>query len=115
MAMLWYKYGIYAWNFEVGSTFQPPFQSSNPNGVWAHAESQEFANGLIELMRVAYDFDKDKQRPTSTVVTSSSSEPGMVDVTFDVSEPAAVFYTLDGQQADLRVEHVRRRGHPGAG
>jgi hypothetical protein len=115
MAMLWYKYGIYAWNFEVGSTFQRPFQSSNPNGVSAHAESQEFANGLIELMRIAYDFDKDKQRPTSSVVTSRSGEAGMVDITFDVSEPAAVFYTLDGQQADLRVEHVRRRGHPGAG
>lgn len=96
--MLWYKYGIYAWNFEVGSTFQPPFESANPNAASAHAESQEFANGLIELMRVAYDFGKDNQRPTSTVVTSSSSEPGMVEVTFDVSEPAAVFYTIDGSK-----------------
>ena len=94
--MLWYKHGVYAWNFEVGTQFQPPFTNEDPDGASAHAESQEFANGLIELMRVAYDFDKDKQRPTSSVTVSTSNQPGMADVTFEVSEPAAVFYTLDG-------------------
>ena len=93
--MLWYKYGIYAWNFEVGTTFQPPFQSANPNAASAHAESQEYANGLVELMRVAYDFDKDKQRPESSVRTTPSATPGHVDVMFDTTEPASVFYTLD--------------------
>lgn len=93
--MLWYKHGIYAWNFEVGTMFQPPFSNENPNGASGHAESQEFANGLVELFRVAYDFDKDKKRPSSSVVTSPSIEAGMVDVMFDVSEPASVFYTLD--------------------
>lgn len=96
--MLWYKHGIYAWNFEVGTQFQPPFESEDPTGASAHAESQEFANGLIELMRVAYDFDKDAQRPTSTVKAAASTEAGMVDVTFEVSESAAVFYTLDGSK-----------------
>ena len=94
--MLWYKYGIYAWNFEVGTQFQPPFENENPTGASAHAESQEFANGLIELMRVARDFDKDTQRPTSTIKTAPSNQAGMVDVTFELSEPASVFYTLDG-------------------
>jgi hypothetical protein len=96
--MLWYKYGIYAWNFEVGTAFQPPFENENPNGASAHAESQEFANGLIELMRVAHDYDTDSQRPTSSVKASASAEAGMVDVTFEVSESAAVFYTLDGSK-----------------
>lgn len=94
--MLWYKHGIYAWNFEVGSTFQPPFESANPNAAAAHPESQEYANGLIELFRVAYDFDKDRLAPKSSIVTKRSATPGMVDVTFNVSEPASVFYTLDG-------------------
>jgi hypothetical protein len=94
--MLWYKYGIYAWNFEVGTEFQPPFANENPNGSSAHAESQEFANGLIELMHVAHDFDKDNERPTSTVSSAAGSAPGTVDLTFNVSEPASVFYTLDG-------------------
>ncbi|MDF2574900.1 MAG: zinc carboxypeptidase, partial [Agromyces sp.] len=96
--MLWYKHGIYAWNFEVGTQFQPPFSNANPNGASAHAESQEYANGLVELMRVAYDFGKDKVRPESTVSTSASSEPGMVDLTFQTTEAAAVFYTLDGSK-----------------
>ncbi|GAA1181090.1 M14 family zinc carboxypeptidase [Ornithinimicrobium humiphilum] len=94
--MLWYKYGIYGWNFEVGTQFQPPFENANPAGASAHAESQEYANGLIELMRVAYDLDKDHQKPSSSVVSKPSATPGMIDVTFDVSEPASVFYTLDG-------------------
>ncbi|MDQ7905797.1 M14 family metallopeptidase [Phytohabitans sp. ZYX-F-186] len=89
--MLWYKYGIYAWNFEVGTSFQPAWDE-------AHAEALEFSNGLVELMRVARDYDKDKKRPTSTLVTAASATEGMVDVTFDVSEPAAVFYTLDGSK-----------------
>lgn len=94
--MLWYKYGIYAWNFEVGSTFQPPFESENPNAAAAHPESQEYANGLVELFEVAYDFDKDHQRPTSSIISAPASEPGMVNVQFTTSETASVFYTLDG-------------------
>jgi hypothetical protein len=87
--LLWYKYGIYAWNFEVGTSFQPEWPE-------AHDETMEFANGLVELMRVAYDFDKDGTRPRSELSVTASSTPGMVDMTFEVSEPAAVFYTLDG-------------------
>jgi hypothetical protein len=58
---LYYDLGIVAWNFEVGNDrwneatqrwegvgFQPPFEE-------AHAESQEYADGLIELVRVARD------------------------------------------------------------
>jgi hypothetical protein len=86
--MLWYKYRIYAWNFEVGTEFQPDWAE-------AHDETMEFANGLVELMRVARDFDKDQTRPETALSVSPSSTPGMVNVTFDVSEPAAVFYTLD--------------------
>lgn len=96
--MLWYKHGIYAWNFEVGTQFQPPFENENPNGASAHAESQEYANGLVELMRVARDFESDKVRPNTTVKVSASGEPGMVDLTFEMSETAAVFYTLDGSK-----------------
>ncbi|MFC3502154.1 M14 family zinc carboxypeptidase [Micromonospora krabiensis] len=87
--MLWYKYGIYAWNFEVGTSFQPDWEE-------AHAETMEFSNGLVELMRVARDFAKDNSRPESGLTVTASSTPGMVNVTFETSEPAAVFYTLDG-------------------
>ncbi len=58
--MLWYKYGIYAWNFEVGTSFQPAWAS-------AHEETMEFSNGLVEMLRVARDFDTDEAAPTSSV------------------------------------------------
>ncbi|HEX7746714.1 MAG TPA: M14 family metallopeptidase [Micromonosporaceae bacterium] len=87
--LLWYKYGIYAWNFEVGTEFQPDW-------VEAHDETMEFSNGLVELMRVARDFDQDHTRPETALSVSPSSTSGMVNVKFDVSEPAAVFYRLDG-------------------
>ncbi|WP_326553255.1 M14 family metallopeptidase [Micromonospora sp. NBC_01813] len=86
--MLWYKYGIYAWNFEVGTSFQPTWTE-------AHEQTMEYSNGLVELMKVARDYDKDLKRPTSSLVTAPSATTGMVDIQFEVSEPAAVFYTLD--------------------
>ncbi|MFV2020189.1 M14 family metallopeptidase [Micromonospora sp. LOL_023] len=86
--MLWYKYGIYAWNFEVGTSFQPTWTE-------AHEQTMEYSNGLVELMKVARDYDKDLKRPTSSLVTAPSATTGMVDIRFEVSEPAAVFYTLD--------------------
>lgn len=89
--MLWYKYGIYAWNFEVGTSFQPEWEE-------AHAEAMEFSNGLMELFRVARAYDKDRKRPTSSLVVTPGLEEGTVDVRFDTSEPAAVFYTLDGSK-----------------
>jgi hypothetical protein len=58
---LYYDLGITAWNFEVGNDrwneaeqqwegvgFQPPYEE-------AHAESQEYADGLMELVRIARD------------------------------------------------------------
>jgi len=56
---LYYELGIDAWDFEIGNDiwnnqtqewdgvgFQPPFPE-------AHAESQEYAGGLVELVRIA--------------------------------------------------------------
>ncbi|MEO3819754.1 M14 family zinc carboxypeptidase [Plantactinospora sp. B24E8] len=63
---LYYELGIFAWDFEVGNDrwnettgqwegvgFQPPFDE-------AHAESQEYAGGLVELLRVARDYARDQ-------------------------------------------------------
>lgn len=110
--MLWYKYGIYAWDFEVGTTFQPPFENlENPNGASAHAESQEFANGLVEMARVALDHERDDVPPVSTVaVTAAPSAPGKVNVRFETNEPAAVFYTLDGTVPNLGSERYDADG-----
>ncbi|MEO9325645.1 M14 family zinc carboxypeptidase [Nocardioides sp. C4-1] len=95
--MNWYKHHLYAWNFEVGTTFQPPFESTTgPNGASAHAETMEYANGLVELMRVARDLDSDVVAPTSTVTVTESSTAGKVNVAFSADESAEIRYTLDG-------------------
>ncbi|GAA3556788.1 M14 family zinc carboxypeptidase [Nonomuraea rosea] len=59
---LWYDFGVYGWDFEVGADlwnpgtrtwegvgFQPPFSEG-------HAEAMEFAAGLISLIGIAADF-----------------------------------------------------------
>ncbi|MEO3870990.1 M14 family zinc carboxypeptidase [Nonomuraea sp. B12E4] len=59
---LWYDFGIYGWDFEVGADlwnattqrwegvgFQPPFSEG-------HQEAMEFAAGLISLIGVAADY-----------------------------------------------------------
>jgi len=61
---LYYENGVFAWDFEIGNDiwnpttgqwegvgFQPPFPE-------AHAESQEYAEGLVELLRVARDYPR---------------------------------------------------------
>ena len=62
---LYYEDGIYAWDFEVGNDlwnaatqqwqgvgFQPPYSE-------AHAEAMEYASGLVELVRVAQQYQQE--------------------------------------------------------
>jgi hypothetical protein len=64
---LYYDYGIFAWDFEVGTFlwnsaiqdwegvgFQPPYAE-------AHAEAMEYASGLVQLVRVAAEYQKTHQ------------------------------------------------------
>ncbi|HEX8305797.1 MAG TPA: M14 family zinc carboxypeptidase [Jatrophihabitans sp.] len=68
---LYYELGIFAWDFEVGSFlwnaatqewdgvgFQPPYAE-------AHAEAMEYASGLVELLRVAAEYQKTHPRATA--------------------------------------------------
>ena len=69
---LYYELGVTAWNFEVGNDrwnedtqqwegvgFQPPFDE-------AHGESQEYAAGLVELVRVARDAESSEVASSAT-------------------------------------------------
>lgn len=100
--MLWYKYGIYAWDFEVGSTFQPPFEAATPTGPGAHQEAMEFSNGLVEMLRIARDHDTDTVSPVSDIAVTPSATEGKVNVEFSTNEPASIFYTTDGTVPNLR-------------
>ncbi|SCL45764.1 Chitobiase/beta-hexosaminidase C-terminal domain-containing protein [Micromonospora eburnea] len=99
----WYNRGIIGWDFEVGADvynpatkrftavgFQPPFAEG-------HEEAMEFANGNIGILEVARAYATDKIQPKSTVKIVKQ-EPGETTFTFSVSEPANVYYTLDGSR-----------------
>jgi hypothetical protein len=96
---LWYANGFYAWNFEVGTSFQPNWDE-------AHAETLEFSNGLIELFNVALDFSRDGSNPRSVLtdpegnVISNPVFSGEAHLIFTNSEPATIYYTLDGSRPD---------------
>lgn len=105
---LWYKHGIYGWDFEVGTSFQPPWEE-------AHQEALEFANGLIGFMEVAYDYAKDGQPPKVVTNPAQGKYSGPVGLTFASSEPATVYYTLDGSKPTTastayKASGVREKG-----
>ncbi|MEH7342543.1 M14 family metallopeptidase [Bacillus sp. JJ1532] len=113
---LWYEKGIYAWNFEVGADlwdsvanrwravgFQPSYQEG-------HEEAMEFANGLISLIKVAYNQSKDKQPPSTKAVPGNGKFSGPVEVSFETSEAATIYYTLDGSRPTFESAHIRLSG-----
>lgn len=89
---LWYLNDIYAWNFEVGRAgFQPAWPE-------AHQQALEYSNGLIEMFQVALDFDRDKPAAELDTRPRRGHYDGPVEVSFELSEPADVYYTLDGSR-----------------
>jgi hypothetical protein len=99
---LWYVNRIFAWNFEVGTSFQP-------NVNEAHEQTMEYANGLVELVRIAYDFGKDSQRPETKVVSTDNGD-GTASFTWSRTEPVTIFYTLDGTRPDFGSEQISSGG-----
>ncbi|MFC8296464.1 M14 family metallopeptidase [Micromonospora orduensis] len=111
---LYYTYGIYAFGWEVGGSvynpatgdwqggsFQPEW-AGNPELVSGHAETMEYANGIMEMFRVAADWGRDRKDPTSELVPGGGTYRGPVDVRFETSEPATIYYTTDGSRPTLQ-------------
>jgi Zinc carboxypeptidase/Chitobiase/beta-hexosaminidase C-terminal domain len=100
---LWYDHDIFAWNFEVGTEFQPEWDE-------AHAEAMEFSNGLVELMNVARDFSRDDDDPTSELVPGPGDYPGPIEVKFETSEPATIYYTTNGRRPTFESPQYEAAG-----
>lgn len=91
--MLYYDYGLYAWNFEVGTSFQPEWDE-------AYDQMMEFSNGVIELYDVAHRWDTDQRPPRTSLDPDSGTYNGPVALTFESNEPVDIYYTLDGSAPD---------------
>jgi hypothetical protein len=94
--MMWYKHGLFAWNFETGTAgFQPSFAGGEGSEAWH--QMMEFSNGMIGLLDVAYAYTNDRQPPETRLVTERAAD-GSIRARFTTSEPATIFYTLDGSR-----------------
>ena len=127
---MYFNYGIFAFGWEVGGSVYNPatgnFQGGSFQPPWVagglisgHDETMEYANGIMEMFRIASDFGKDKTAATSTLVPAGQSDSPK-GVRFEVSEPATVYYTTDGTDADgpvaaLQADRVPRAGRDPVG
>lgn len=103
----WYMNGVYAWSFEVGTSFQPAWNE-------AFQQAQEYSNGMIEMIAVARDYQDDTTAPESSIkfipeegtneidvpdgIDADYAFDGPVRVQMPISKPADVYYTLDGSR-----------------
>ncbi|WP_283138045.1 M14 family zinc carboxypeptidase [Rhizohabitans arisaemae] len=102
----WTNRGIIGWSFEVGADvynpvtkqfegvgFQPPFTEG-------HEEAMEFASGQIAILEVARGYSRDREDPESDLEITGRTDTTTT-FTFELDEPANVYYTLDGSRPTL--------------
>ncbi|SDU77607.1 M14 family metallopeptidase [Jiangella alkaliphila] len=109
-----YNNGIFAWSFEAGSPtwngeewtdvgFTPPYEEG-------HEEAMEFAHGWLGILEVAQMYSLDNVLPRSTLEPGRGSYDAPVDVTFELSEPSDVYYTLDGSRPTFDSPRIEFTG-----
>jgi hypothetical protein len=110
---------VYAWDFEVGlprwdkatnswqdtGAFWPEFRDEG------FSQAMEFANGWYGIFEVAQAYELDSTAPKSTPnVDGKGSYSGPVDVLWQTSEPATIYYTTDGSRPTLSSPTVQQDG-----
>jgi hypothetical protein len=73
-----------------------------------HDEAMEFANGNIGLLTAARDYELDHSPPVVKAVFTPTASG--VDLTFTQSEPADIYYTLDGSTPTTSSSHWQPAG-----
>lgn len=111
----WYNRGIIGWDFEVGADKYNPQTGQyeevgfQPDFAEGHDEAMEFANGQIGILDVALAYEKDKRSPTSTL-SITGHDATSTKFTFTTSEPATVYYTVDGSTPTLSSPKLKSAG-----
>ncbi|GAB2449380.1 hypothetical protein GCM10027187_15930 [Streptosporangium sandarakinum] len=111
----WFNRGIIGWDFEVGADVYDPatkrFQAVGfqPEFAEGHQEAMEFASGQIAILEVAKAFADDRERPGSDLKVTGRTGTSTT-FTFEVDEPANVYYTLDGSRPTLSSPKLAAAG-----
>ncbi|MFF0248491.1 M14 family zinc carboxypeptidase [Streptosporangium sandarakinum] len=111
----WFSRGIIGWDFEVGADVYDPatkrFQAVGfqPEFAEGHQEAMEFASGQIAILEVAKAFADDRERPGSDLKVTDRTGTSTT-FTFEVDEPANVYYTLDGSRPTLNSPKLAAAG-----
>ncbi|MDA0136181.1 M14 family metallopeptidase [Solirubrobacter deserti] len=116
---MYFNYGIFSFGWEVGGSvydpntkrfvdgsFQPPWPDSPL--ISGHGETLEYANGIMEMFRVAADWGRDKAPATSTLTPSARQFDSPTAVRFDTNEPATIYYTTDGTAPTLQSTRYKQ-------
>ncbi|HET6626733.1 MAG TPA: M14 family zinc carboxypeptidase, partial [Nocardioidaceae bacterium] len=112
---------IYAWDFEIGVPLwdeaTQQWDTSAGGFFWPDFETEgfdqamEFANGWYGILDVARSYALDDKAPrSSSNVDGKGAYDGPVDVFFDTTEPATVYYTLDGSRPTWDSATVQQDG-----
>lgn len=113
---LYFNYGIYAFGWEVGGSVWDPIEREWIDGAFqppwerGHGEAMEYASGVVEMFRIAGEFGKDRKRPVSELLPGGGTYSAPVEVRFDVSEPATIYYTTDGSRPTLDSSRYQASG-----
>jgi hypothetical protein len=111
----WYNRGIIGWDFEVGADIYDPQTGDfdavgfQPDFAEGHEEAMEFASGQIAILEVALAYAKDRRSPRSAL-TVTGRDAASARFTFEINEPATVYYTLDGSRPTLSSPKFKTAG-----
>ena len=111
---MYFSYGIFSFGWEVGGSvynpatgnfqdgsFQPPWDG-DINLISGHGETLEYANGIVEMFRIAADWGRDKTPATSKLTPAARQSDSPTGVKFETNEPATIYYTTDGSRPTLQ-------------
>jgi Zinc carboxypeptidase/Chitobiase/beta-hexosaminidase C-terminal domain len=109
---MYHTYGVFSFGWEVGGSvynpetgefqdgsFQPPWESGGL--LSGHDETLEYTNGVMEMFRIAREWGLDKRAARSGLIPAGGTYRRSIDVRFETTEPATIYYTTDGSRPTL--------------
>ncbi|MBD0324573.1 MAG: chitobiase/beta-hexosaminidase C-terminal domain-containing protein, partial [Aldersonia sp.] len=113
------NYGIFSFGWEVGGSVYDPARRTFVNGsfqppwpdsplISGHGETLEYANGIVEMFRIAADWGRDKTPAATSLMPAARQYDSPTGMRFDTNEPATIYYTTDGSRPTLESPRYKQ-------